>query len=54
MTDILRILFPAMMVTGAFGSLVVNFIIKGEWPVSLQWTGAMLLYTGLLFRNMAQ
>ena len=49
--DILKIIFPALMVTGAAGSLVVNLITKGEWPVSLQWLGAMLLYTALLFRN---
>ena len=49
--DILKIIFPALMVTGAAGSLVVNLITKGEWPISLQWLGAMLLYTALLFRN---
>ena len=49
--DILKIVFPAMMVAGALGSLVVNIITKGDWPVSLQWLGAMLLYTALLFRN---
>ena len=51
LVDILKILFPALMVTGAAGSLIVNLITKGEWPVSLQWLGAMLLYTALLFRN---
>jgi len=49
--NILKIVFPALMVTGAAGSLIVNLITKGEWPVSLQWLGAMLLYTALLFRN---
>lgn len=49
--DILKIVFPALMVTGAAGSLIVNIATKGNWPVSLQWFGAMLLYTALLFRN---
>jgi len=49
--DILKIVFPALMVTGATGSLVVNICTKGNWPVSLQWLGAALLYTALLFRN---
>jgi hypothetical protein len=48
---ILKILFPALMVTGALGSLIVNMIAKGDWPRSLQWLGASLLYTALLFRN---
>lgn len=47
----LRILFPALMVCGALGSLVVNLIAKGENAVSLQWIGAALLYTALLLRN---
>lgn len=49
--EILRILFPALMVTGALGSLITNIVTKGDWPVSLQWLGACLLYTALLFRN---
>lgn len=52
MINFLKILFPALMVTGAFGSLILNIITnKLEWPISLQWFGAMLLYTALLFRN---
>ena len=51
MIDTLKILFPALMVTGALGSLVLNICTKGDWTVSLQWFGAMLLYTALLFRN---
>lgn len=51
MIDILKIAFPGLMVTGALGSLVVNIISKGDWPTSLQWVGASLLYTALLFRN---
>ncbi len=51
LVDILKIVFPALMVTGAAGSLIVNICTKGDWPVSLQWLGAMLLYTALLFRN---
>ena len=51
LVNILKIAFPALMVTGALGSLILNICIKGDWPVSLQWLGAMLLYTALLFRN---
>lgn len=47
----LKILFPALMVTGALGSLIVNIITHGENAVSLQWIGACLLYTALLMRN---
>ena len=50
--DVLRILFPILMVIGALGSLVVNVIQKGDWPTSLQWFGAMMLYMTLAFRNM--
>lgn len=49
--NILKIVFPGLMVVGAAGSLVVNIISKGDWPTSLQWVGASLLYTALLFRN---
>ena len=49
---ILKIIFPAMMVAGALGSFVVNLVERGEWATSLQWIGAALLYTALLFRNM--
>lgn len=49
--SILKFVFPGMMVAGALGSLVVNIISKGDWPTSLQWIGASLLYTALLFRN---
>ena len=48
----LKIIFPALMVIGATGSLVVNAITKGEFAISLQWVGAALLYTALLLRNM--
>ena len=48
----LKIVFPALMVCGALGSLVINLLSKGEPAVSLQWLGAMLLYTALLLRNM--
>ena len=52
LADILKIVFPALMVTGDAGSLIINLIVdKQNWPVSLQWFGAALLYTGLLFRN---
>ena len=49
--NILKIIFPALMVLGAIGSLIVNIISKGNWPTSLQWIGASILYTALLFRN---
>lgn len=49
--NILKIAFPGMMVVGAAGSLIVNIIDKGVWATSLQWIGASLLYTALLFRN---
>lgn len=52
MIDILKIVFPACMVFGAFGSLVTNIVSKGEYPISIQWVGACLLYTALLLRNM--
>ena len=48
----LKILFPALMVLGAAGSLIVNVLTHGEGAVSLQWIGACLLYTALLMRNM--
>lgn len=47
MIDILKVAFPGLMVAGAVGSLVVNIIDKGNWPTSLQWLGASLLYTAL-------
>ncbi|MBO5032416.1 MAG: hypothetical protein J6D08_11115 [Lachnospiraceae bacterium] len=49
--NILRMLFPALMVVGALGSLVVNIVGKGDYPTSLQWIGACLLYTALMLRN---
>ena len=49
--NILKIVFPALMVIGALGSLVVNLITHGENAVTLQWVGAALLYTALLLRN---
>lgn len=48
----LNIFFPLLMVIGAAGSLAVNIAERGEWATSLQWIGAMLLYTALMFRNM--
>ena len=47
----LRIIFPALMVCGATGSLIVNALEHGSKAVSLQWIGAALLYTALLLRN---
>lgn len=49
--DILKILFPALMVVGAIGSLVVNLVDKGKHAISVQWLGATLLYTALMLRN---
>nr|DAT45829.1 MAG TPA: hypothetical protein [Caudoviricetes sp.] len=49
--DVLRIVFPLLMVVGALGSLVVNLVQKGDWATSLQWLGACLLYTALTMRN---
>lgn len=49
--EFLEIFFPALMVAGALGSLVVNIVSGGDWPVSLQWLGAAALYTALLLRN---
>jgi len=48
---LLKMLFPALMVAGALGSLVVNVIEKGNYAVSIQWVGAALLYTALMIRN---
>lgn len=48
----MHILFPALMVIGAVGSLVTNIVKHGDWATSLQWFGAMLLYTALTMRNM--
>lgn len=50
--EALKVVFPALMVLGAAGSLIVNILDHGEGPVSLQWLGAGLLYTALLLRNM--
>ena len=50
--EMLKIVFPLLMVVGAAGSLVVNIIDRGEWATSLQWIGAGLLYTALTIRNM--
>lgn len=49
--EFLKIIFPALMVIGALGSFVVNLISKGDYAISIQWVGAMLLYTALTLRN---
>ena len=51
--EILKIVFPLLMVAGALGSLVVNIASKGDWATSLQWLGASLLYTALTARNVS-
>ena len=50
--NMLKIIFPLLMVVGATGSLVVNVANHGDKATSLQWVGAALLYTALMFRNM--
>ena len=52
--EILRIIFPALMVVGALGSLIVNIVEKGNYAISIQWIGAALLYTALMLRNMTK
>ena len=52
--EILRIIFPALMVAGALGSLIVNIIDKGNYAISIQWIGAALLYTALMLRNVTK
>ena len=47
----LKIVFPGMMIVGALGSLAINLTDKENWPISLLWIGASLLYTALLFKN---
>lgn len=49
--NMLKVIFPAMMVLGATGSLIVNIAESGDFPISLQWIGAAILYTALLLRN---
>ena len=51
LVKVLKIVFPVLMVIGAAGSMIVNVFSRGDWPTSLQWLGAMLLYTALTFRN---
>lgn len=51
MIDILKIVFPALMVVVAFRSLIVNIVSKGGYAMSIQWIGATLLYTALMLRN---
>ena len=52
--ETLRIIFPALMVVGALGSLIVNIVEKGNYAISIQWIGAALLYTALMLRNMTK
>lgn len=52
MSGLLKIIFPLLMVIGATGSLIVNIATHGDKATSLQWIGAALLYTALMFRNM--
>lgn len=51
--EILKLIFPTMMVIGALGSMIVNIIQNGLMDaMTLQWLGAMLLYTALTLRNL--
>lgn len=52
--EILKIIFPALMVVGALGSLIVNIVEKGNYAISIQWIGAALLYTALMLRNVTK
>lgn len=47
----LKIIFPLMMVFGAFGSMIVSLKSGGFSATGLQWLGACLLYTALTLRN---
>lgn len=49
--EILKIVFPLLMVAGALGSFIVNIVSKGDWATSLQWLGAYPLHTALTIRN---
>lgn len=48
----LKVIFPLMMVVGAFGSMIVSLKNEGFSATGLQWLGACLLYTALTLRNM--
>lgn len=48
---VLKYAFPALMVIGAVGSLIIQIISTGINATCLQWLGASLLYTALLIRN---
>lgn len=49
--EMLKIVFPLLMVVGALGSLITEIVSKGSWATALQWVGACLLYAALMFRN---
>ena len=47
-----NIIFPLLMVIGALGSLAESIVSGRKFDAtSLQWFGAMLLYTALTIRN---
>ena len=50
---VLKIIFPALMVLGALGSLLINLISNGDYAINIQWLGAALLYTALMLRNVS-
>ena len=52
MMEILKIVFPLLMVAGALGSFVVNIASKGDWATSLQWLGACILFTALNLKSL--
>lgn len=48
----IKIVFPLLMVIGALGSLIESVVSAHCFDeTSLQWLGAMLLYTALTIRN---
>ncbi len=49
--EILKIVFPACMVIGAVGSMIVNIVDHGGFSTTLQWLSAAGLYTALMMRN---
>lgn len=52
--EVMKIVFPLLMVVGALGSLVVNIIDRGSISVSLQWLSASGLYFALTLRNIGK
>jgi hypothetical protein len=49
--QMLKIVFPWLMVAGAAGILIVNAVKKGPLPDSLRWIVIVMLYAAALMRN---